>query len=63
MIMATDAAKTDEQEKQRGIPCPRCGCCHHSVRNSVLLPNGKVRRYRNCRHCGKQIITVESAVS
>lgn len=59
MIMATDAAKTDEQEKQRGIPCPRCGCCHHSTRNTVPLPNGAIRRYRICRHCGKVFPTRE----
>jgi len=60
MIMATDEA-TKADDRPKGIPCPRCGCCHHRVRNSVKLRDGKVRRYRYCRHCGKQIVTTESA--
>ena len=42
-----------------GIICPKCGCRDWRVMDSVALPNGNIRRYRVCRHCGKRIRTIE----
>lgn len=43
-----------------GIECPRCGCHHMDVRNSIPKA-GEIRRYRVCRHCGYTRRTVERA--
>lgn len=39
--------------------CPRCGCKHVRVTTVRPLSNGRVRRYRICRHCGTSYTTVE----
>lgn len=42
-----------------GIECPSCACRHHyTVRTSKI--NGKIRRRRECRHCGKRFNTYET---
>jgi transcription elongation factor Elf1 len=45
----------------RGIECLRCGCRHFWVvytrpRNNVIV------RLRECRHCGKRLLTREQSV-
>lgn len=45
-------------EKTNGICCPDCGCRHLFVNNTIQIRNG-VKRYRECRHCGKIIVTRE----
>jgi DNA-directed RNA polymerase subunit RPC12/RpoP len=51
------------KKQPTGIRCPRCWCKHWykgrlDVRNNVNLP-GRVRRYRVCRHCGYERVTIE----
>ncbi len=43
-----------------GIRCRRCGCRHHEV-ISTDKKNGKIKRTRRCRHCGKTQRTTEKA--
>lgn len=45
-----------------GIQCPKCGCRHFEVRNTVPKRNGTIVRYRVCRHCGKVVTTREAPV-
>ena len=42
----------------RGITCRKCGCRHFSVVYTRHVPGG-IRRRRQCRHCGKRIVTTE----
>jgi transcriptional regulator NrdR family protein len=42
----------------KGLICPRCGCQHFSVAYTRPRP-GFILRARDCRHCGKRIVTRE----
>jgi transcriptional regulator NrdR family protein len=44
-----------------GPSCWKCGCCDFRVRNTIPLPDGRIKRYRLCRNCGKVITTYEGA--
>jgi DNA-directed RNA polymerase subunit RPC12/RpoP len=41
-----------------GIRCPRCGCRDLRRAYTRQVP-GAARRARDCRHCGKRVITLE----
>lgn len=41
-----------------GIACPACGCRHLPVNHTRRMKN-RIIRYRQCRHCGKNLTTVE----
>lgn len=41
-----------------GLCCPQCGCPDMRVGSTVRL-DGRVRRYRYCRHCGRGLPTEE----
>lgn len=45
---------------ERGIACPKCGCRHLLTTNTERLSNGRIRRRKVCRHCGKKLVTTES---
>ena len=42
-----------------GIECTNCGCRHLPVSHTRPMPGGKIKRYRQCRYCGKKKVTVE----
>lgn len=42
-----------------GIACPRCGCQQLRTTHTRRVRDGMVRRYRECRHCGRRITTHE----
>jgi hypothetical protein len=42
----------------KGLRCPRCWCVLVPCYKTVRQP-GKIRRYRKCSHCGKNMICVE----
>ena len=48
-----------QQEDDRGLVCPECGCRHFDVLETVPAPAGKIRRRRQCRNCGWRTTTVE----
>lgn len=51
----------DDSKEKLGIACPTCGCRHLSV--GYTRPGYKIRvRIRNCRHCGRRIVTHEKIV-
>lgn len=43
-----------------GLACPACGCRHLPVLFTRPHPGGKIRRVRECRHCGRRVISYES---
>ena len=47
-----------EQPEERGIACPKCGCRHLPVRYTRQRA-GFIQRVRECRHCGRRLITRE----
>ncbi len=44
-----------------GLECPRCGCKHFWVLNVKRKPR-RIIRYRECRHCGRKMTTVEKTI-
>ncbi len=46
---------------ERGIMCPRCGCRHFKTTHTEPLRDGRIRRRKVCRHCGRKIVTFEAA--
>ena len=48
--------------QKAGLVCRACGCQHFRVVYLKRLLAGVVMRRRECRHCGKRIITREAAM-
>jgi transcriptional regulator NrdR family protein len=57
----TNQPASKEAEK-RGLECPRCGCKHFHVIYTRPTDHGRIRRRRECRHCGRRITTYESSL-
>lgn len=51
---------SSQHDSAPGIICRKCGCRHFFVNYTRPIPGG-IRRSRQCRHCGKRIITTESS--
>jgi len=49
-------------EEKRGLECPRCGCRHFHVIYTRPSGQGRIRRRRECRHCGRRITTYEHSI-
>ncbi len=47
-----------QNRSERGLVCRKCGCRHFFVVYTRKVSGG-IRRSRECRHCGKRIITTE----
>jgi len=43
-----------------GIECPQCGCRHFYTTHTEPLRDGRIRRRKECRHCGRRIVTYEA---
>ena len=50
----------DAIKDKRGIECRQCGCRHFRVVYTRAAWGGKIRRVRECRHCGRRIMTYET---
>lgn len=46
-----------------GITCAKCGCRHFYTTNTEPLRDGRIRRRKVCRHCGRKIVTFEAPTS
>ncbi len=44
----------------RGIECPQCGCRHFYTTHTEPLRDGRIRRRKECRYCGRKVITYEA---
>lgn len=49
----------DKPDEQRGLVCPKCGCCHFRVIYTRAGWGRRIIRRRECRHCGRRVITTE----
>ncbi|MBN1846105.1 MAG: hypothetical protein JW810_10510 [Sedimentisphaerales bacterium] len=47
---------------QHGLECSTCGCRHFRVLYTRRAWGGRLVRRRQCRHCGKRIITWEKQI-
>lgn len=47
------------EERSLGLECPRCACRHLPVLYTRYRPK-KIVRVRQCRHCGRRVITYEA---
>lgn len=55
-VSVAELPKTGEA---RGLECPNCGCRHLPAVYSKPREKGRVVRQRQCRNCGRKIVTVE----
>lgn len=46
-------------EEQRGLRCPACGCGHLRVVYTRRAWGGRITRRRECRSCGRRMLTTE----
>ncbi len=49
-----------ETPAEKGLACPACGCHHLLVLRTRPHTGGRVMRQRECRNCGRRLITYES---
>jgi transcriptional regulator NrdR family protein len=49
----------DKGELKRGLECSRCGCTHFYTTHTEPVSGGRIRRRRECRNCGRRIVTYE----
>lgn len=54
--------KQDEGRKA-GIVCPRCGCRQFYTTYTEPLRDGRIRRRKTCRYCGRKVLTFESTAA
>ena len=47
-------------DNQRGLVCRHCGCQDFRVTYTRSTWHGRIMRRRQCRHCGKRMLTWES---
>jgi len=45
--------------ERRGLVCPRCGCGHFRVIYTRPTHGGRIIRRRECRNCGRRVLTAE----
>jgi hypothetical protein len=57
--MAKANGRSESEERDQGLECPRCGCRHLPVLYTRYRPK-KIVRVRKCRHCGRRVITHEA---
>jgi transcriptional regulator NrdR family protein len=57
--MSDAQANKQEPEEQRGLVCPPCGCWHSRVVYTRASLGGRILRRRECRRCGKRVMTTE----
>jgi len=57
--MSRQEATPRPGEREHGLRCPSCGCGHWRVIYTRPRSGGRLVRRRECRHCGRAVITTE----
>lgn len=52
--------KPSPPKQPAGIECPQCGCRHFYTTHTEPLRDGRIRRRKFCRHCGRKLVTYEA---
>ena len=60
MTEETTRKKWDQTTTNRGLECRKCRCKHFDV-IYTRPKTGQIVRLRQCRNCGKRVITRERA--
>ncbi len=55
--------KPRTRRSESGICCPACGCRHFKTTHTEPLRDGRIRRRKACRHCGRRVVTFEALPS
>lgn len=55
--------QTKPPRSELGICCPQCGCRHFDTTHTEPLRDGRIRRRKTCRHCGRKVVTHETPLS
>lgn len=50
---------SDRDDDHVGISCRGCGCKDIRTTKTMRVRDGMIRRYRECRHCGRTMTTHE----
>jgi len=58
-MIQKEPRRVENPGEQRGRVCPKCGCEHFRVVYTRRALGGKIVRSRECRHCGRRVITYE----
>lgn len=61
-MIAREALKPSAIDR-RGLVCLKCGCGHFRVIYTRPKSGGRIIRRRECRHCGRRVITTEQVGS
>lgn len=56
-------SQTRSKRDHAGIACPQCGCRHFYTTHTEPLRDGRIRRRKVCRHCGRKLLTFESSAT
>ena len=59
---ARPGSATRDEQFDKGIECPKCGCRHFYTVWTRPAPRNRIWRRRECRHCGHKITTYEQAL-
>jgi transcriptional regulator NrdR family protein len=51
---------TRVKRDEAGIRCPLCGCRHFKTTHTEPLRDGRIRRRKSCRNCGRKVVTFEA---
>jgi transcriptional regulator NrdR family protein len=54
--------QTNSERSERGICCPKCGCRHFYTTHTEPMADGRIRRRKVCRHCGRKLVTFEQTI-
>lgn len=52
-----------QNRKDAGIECPACGCRHFYTTHTEPLRDGRIRRRKICRNCGRKMTTFETNIA
>jgi len=47
------------QHDDKGLVCRKCGCRHFRVIYTRPQADGRIKRSRQCRNCGRRMVTWE----
>lgn len=56
-----ETAAPDRPQERPGVACRRCGCRHLPV-YYTRRQNGCIMRVRECRNCGRRLVTREAEI-
>ena len=57
--MMAEHIDLNKTQENMGLECRQCGCKHFRVLYTRSAWGGRIKRRRECRHCGRRITTWE----